>query len=304
MSAAHPLHQDVFMSVKHVAEYLHLNEKKIYSLVNEGKIPATKITGKWMFPKELVDRWMLDSAHGGLMTDRLIIAGSDDPLLYRVILKFSQETGSRALVSYTPTGTRLGLDLLQANRVDTCCIHWGPNTESATRHPALLSQHPQFRQWVLIRAFRREKGLMISPDLVKSITTPEQLFKQQFKWAIRQNGAGAQRFLLELLSKHGINSGQLNSPLIALSEREAAAAIVMDQVHVAPGARAAATEYGLGFISCGWESFDLALPRGIWFRRLFQELISQLRSDPSQEIAKHLTGYDLTEAGELVWGDE
>ena len=34
---------DVFMSVKQIAEYLHLNEKKVYALVNEGKIPATKV---------------------------------------------------------------------------------------------------------------------------------------------------------------------------------------------------------------------------------------------------------------------
>ncbi|HBE91988.1 MAG TPA: DNA-binding protein, partial [Gammaproteobacteria bacterium] len=27
---------DVFMSVRQVAEYLHLNEKKVYALVNEG----------------------------------------------------------------------------------------------------------------------------------------------------------------------------------------------------------------------------------------------------------------------------
>ena len=51
------------MSVRQVAEYLHLNEKKIYALVSEGGIPATKVTGKWMFPRELVDRWMLDSSH-------------------------------------------------------------------------------------------------------------------------------------------------------------------------------------------------------------------------------------------------
>ncbi|MCB1874115.1 MAG: helix-turn-helix domain-containing protein, partial [Gammaproteobacteria bacterium] len=50
---------NAFMSVHQVAEYLHLNEKKIYALVSEGGIPATKVTGKWMFPRELVDRWVL-----------------------------------------------------------------------------------------------------------------------------------------------------------------------------------------------------------------------------------------------------
>lgn len=158
MAAVLSAHSDAFMSVKQVAEYLHLNEKKIYSLINEGGIPATKVTGKWMFPRELVDRWMLDSTHGGLLTDRLVISGSEDPLLYHLTQLFAQETGAHALISFAPTGTRLGLDLLQASRVDACTIHWGPDSESHLRHPALLRQYSQHRQWVLIRAFKREQG--------------------------------------------------------------------------------------------------------------------------------------------------
>jgi putative molybdopterin biosynthesis protein len=78
----------------------------------------------------------------------------------------------------------------------------------------------------------------------------------------------------------------------------------MDMADVAPGARSAAAEYGWSFIPFGWESFDLALPRSIWFRRLFQDLIARLRSPASQAIADNLTGYDLSEAGDLIWGDE
>jgi len=302
MSAVIPQH-DTFMSVKQVAEYLHLNEKKIYALVNEGQIPATKVTGKWMFPKELIDHWMRSSAHGGLLNDRLIIAGSDDPLLYRIILEFTQETGSHALISYTPTGTRLGLDLLHANRIDACAIHWGPNEESKTRHPALLQQYTQHQQWVLIRAFRREQGLMVNPTLDKHINTQE-LLKYRYRWVMRQSGAGAQRYLLEVLSKYNTSMDELNTSTIALSEREAAACIAMGQGDVCPGARSAAAEYGLNFIPYGWESFDLALPRRIWFRRLFQNLIGRLKSQKCQEMADMLTGYDLSDTGELVWGDE
>jgi excisionase family DNA binding protein len=296
--------QHVFMNVKQVAEYLHLNEKKIYALVNEERIPATKITGKWLFPRELVDRWMLDSTHGGLMTNRLVIAGSDDPLLYRLIMAFAEETGSHALISYSPTGTRLGLELLQANRVDACGIHWGPNEESHTRHPALLKQFPQFRQWILIRLFRREQGLMINRQIAQHQLQPQSLFDHEFRWTMRQNGAGAQRFLMEVLSGYATSTERLNSVGTALSEREAAASIAMGQADVAPGARTAATKYGLGFIPFGWESFDLTLPRSIWFRRLFKDLIGRLRSSESKAMAKRLTGYDLGEAGQLIWGDE
>jgi putative molybdopterin biosynthesis protein len=304
MSAVINTEADTFMSVHQVADYLHLNEKKIYTLVNEGKIPATKVTGKWMFPRELVDQWILDSSHGGLLTDRLIIAGSDDPLLYRLILEFAQNTGSHALISYSPTGTRLGLDLLQSHRVDACGIHWGPQEESNTRHPALLKQFSQHRSWVLIRAFKREQGLMVSPSVFQKTRDPESLFDTQFLWAQRQPGAGAQRYLLEVLSTHGLNADKLNTALTALSEREAAAAISMGLADIAPGARSAAREYGLEFIPFGWEAFDFTLPRSIWFRRLFQDLIARLKSASCHKLAESLTGYDLSDSGELVWGHD
>ena len=71
-----------FMNVKQVAEYLDLNEKKVYQLANEARIPATKATGKWLFPRSLLDRWLLGSCHEGVMNDRLLLAGSDDVLLH------------------------------------------------------------------------------------------------------------------------------------------------------------------------------------------------------------------------------
>lgn len=304
MSATMSLGTEHFMSVKQVAEYLHLNEKKIYALVNDGKIPATKVTGKWMFPKELVDRWMLNSSHGGLLTDRLIISGSDDPLLYRLVLAFAQETGAHALISYSPTGTRLGLDLLHANRVDACGIHWGPDSESDTRHPALLKQYTQHRKWVLIRAFQREQGLMVHPKALRQTKEPEKLLEQRFRWILRQAGAGAQRFLMEVLSRFGMTCDQLSTQATAYSEREAAAMLAMGQGDVAPGARSAAAEYGLEFIPFGWESFDLALPKEIWFRRLFQDLLNRLASREAVMAAERLTGYDLSSTGRLVWGHE
>jgi len=81
------------------------------AFATKEKTPATKVTGKWMFPRELVDRWMLESAHGGVFTDRLVIAGSEDPLLYRTLLRLSNSMLSHALVSYTETGTKLGFGL-------------------------------------------------------------------------------------------------------------------------------------------------------------------------------------------------
>ena len=99
-------------------------------------------------------------------------------------------------------------------------------------------------------------------------------------------------------------AGELNVTAMALSEREAAAAIVLDQADVAPGARSAAAEAGLDFIPFGVEAFDLALPRNIWFRRLFQDLLARLQSGECRQMADLLGGYDFSETGDLVWGED
>lgn len=292
-----------FLDVKQAADYLNLAEKKVYALVAEGLIPGTKVTGKWMFPRELLDRWMLDSSHGGLLTDRLVIAGSDDPLLYRVVLNLARDLGARALVSYTATGTRPGLELLQGRRADITGLHWGPGEESHLRHPALLSQFSGYRRWVLVRAFRREQGLMIRPDLSPGAGIAE-LLHQPLRWAVRQEGAGASRFLLETLTRHGVDTTSLEVTATALSERDAASRIALGQADIAPGARSAAAENGLGFIGTGWECFDLALERSIYFRKLLQDLIARLRDSETAQLAEMLGGYDLTDTGRLVWGQD
>ncbi|MGB1256846.1 MAG: substrate-binding domain-containing protein [Thiolinea sp.] len=293
-----------YMSVKQVAEYLQLNEKKIYELVKENRIPATKVTGKWLFPRGLVDRWLMDAAHGGLLADRLNIAGSDDPLFYRLVLAEMNSIDSHALINYTPTGTRMGLRLLQARRIDACCLHWGPSEESAMRHPALLEQHRQHQQWVLLHLFKREQGMLVHPDAMAEVEEPAQLFNYRWRWVKRQAGAGSQRFLMEVLGQQGLNVDDLNATEVAHSEREAAGLVAMRKADCAPGPRAAATEAGLEFISFGWEAFDMALPRAIWFRHLLQALLKRLQSEQGQKMAEEFGGYDLAESGKLVWGED
>jgi len=293
-----------FLDVKQASEYLNLNEKKIYALVSEGRIPGTKITGKWMFPRELIDRWMLESSHGGLMTDRLTMSGGDDPLLHRIVEYLAQRTGAHGHISYTPTGTRLGLDLLQARRADCCVLHWGPDRESHLRHPALLSQFSGHRGWVLVRALRREYGLVIHPDTEYRADDLGELLGRPLRWAMRQQGSGARRLLDEILTGFGIDMGQLQVSEEVLSETAAAATVAMGLADIVPGARATAAAHGLRFIPVGWEHVDLVLRRNIYFRKLFQDLILLLNSEQTARLARTLNGYDLAEAGRLIWGQD
>ena len=290
-----------FMGVKEVAEYLHLNEKKVYTLVSDGKIPATKVTGKWLFPRDLVDQWMLESSHGGVLTDRMVLAGSDDPLVYRAIMQLANEIQARALISYTSTGTQLGLSLLARHRADVCGMHWGRANESGNRHPALIKQYAQHHDWVLVRAFYREQGLIVAPGYYEPSADMDNLFAPDVRWAMRQEGAGSQRFLKETFAEHKIDPSNLRVTARAYSEREAASIIAMEHADVAPGARSAATEFGLDFVSIGWEAYDFALYRNIYFRTLFQKLLDHLKGTECQRLAQLLGGYDFSDIGQLVW---
>ncbi|MCD4741424.1 MAG: helix-turn-helix domain-containing protein, partial [Desulfobacteraceae bacterium] len=45
-------------STKEVAVFLKVNEKMVYSLIAEKGLPATKVTGKWLFPLDLIEQWV------------------------------------------------------------------------------------------------------------------------------------------------------------------------------------------------------------------------------------------------------
>ena len=46
------------ITVAEVAEYLKLNERTVYRLAQEGKVPAAKIAGQWRFRRDMLDEWM------------------------------------------------------------------------------------------------------------------------------------------------------------------------------------------------------------------------------------------------------
>jgi excisionase family DNA binding protein len=289
------------MNVRQVAHYLQINEKKVYALVNEGRIPATRLTGKWLFPRDLVDQWLLESSHGGLLTDRLVVAGSDDPLLARAVTLMAADLQGRALVSYAAIGTQLGLSVLARRRSEVCAVHWGPDAESTQRHPALLRQHVQHKDWILVRLCRREQGLMLASGLHDADRSVDRLFAPDVRWVARQEGAGSQRFLREIIAEHRLDPADRRVTARAYTERDAASAIATGQADVAPGVRAAAGEFGLEFVSVGWEAFDLAMSRGIYFRTLFRGLLDALRGPECQRLAQVFGGYDFTDLGKVVW---
>src|SRR5260370_6254646 len=78
------VHMQDLLTTDEAATYLRLSERKLYELVANAVVPCTKVTGRWLFPKVALDRWLA----AGLITPALahapappIVGGSPDPLL-------------------------------------------------------------------------------------------------------------------------------------------------------------------------------------------------------------------------------
>ncbi len=46
------------MTVQEVAEYLNVDPKTVYRLVNRGELPGFKVGGSWRFQKTDLDDWI------------------------------------------------------------------------------------------------------------------------------------------------------------------------------------------------------------------------------------------------------
>ncbi len=48
------------MTVQEVAEYLNVDPKTVYRMVNRGELPGFKVSGTWRFRREDIDEWIDD----------------------------------------------------------------------------------------------------------------------------------------------------------------------------------------------------------------------------------------------------
>ena len=109
------------LNAKEVAEYLDIHEKQLYRLVKERKIPATKITGKWLFPKALIDECIMKSArervvipfNESISENQVVIAGTNDPALELLIKNTNLQNPRYSVLLISALGSVAGLSALQ-----------------------------------------------------------------------------------------------------------------------------------------------------------------------------------------------
>ncbi|TIN26844.1 helix-turn-helix transcriptional regulator [Mesorhizobium sp.] len=284
------------LTTAEAADYLRLGERKLYELVAKNSIPCSKVTGKWLFPRNELDRWVLSglARPEGMIAPEPppIVGGSQDDLL-----EWSLRQAGSGLASLTE-GTAGGVARLLRGEIAAAAIHFhgeaaDPNVEAARAMPRLHDA-------VLIGFMRREQGLLLPPGNPRSLNSLADVLESGAKIAMRQVGAGAQMLLDVLVARAGASQRRLNRlEPPCLTGPELAAAIRTGRADCGIATRAAARAAGLEFVSLAWENFDLLMRQRTYFQPSIQALIRLMAQDSFAQRAAELTGYDTGPAGQV-----
>ena len=161
------------MNTREVARYLGINDKKVYFLAKAAKIPCTRVTGKWTFPKKLIDRWIEESASG--LVDRkakteernfLLAAGSDDPSLGILHDLYEAETQTSSFFM-TTVGSSGGLAAIRSGVADFATAHLLEPARTGADNLAAQELLPS--DTVVVELFYRELGLLVAAGNPKGI---------------------------------------------------------------------------------------------------------------------------------------
>src|ERR671925_1861591 len=149
------------LTTREVADYLRIKERKVYDLVRERRIPCIRVTGKWLFPKALIDLWVIQNSEGGVQVKSAVdrppvVAGSHDPLLEWSV----RESGCDLAIMFN--GSLDGVNRFAQGKARCCGLHvFDPDTGDYNR--AVVARTLAALDVVLIEWARREQGLIVAP---------------------------------------------------------------------------------------------------------------------------------------------
>jgi putative molybdopterin biosynthesis protein len=288
------------MTTREVADYLRVKERTVYDLVRERRIPCIRVTGKWLFPKALIELWVIQNSEGGARlksaVDRPpVVAGSHDPLLEWAVRE------SECDLAIMFNGSLDGLNRFAQGHARCCGLHlFDPDSGDYNR--AVVARTLVGLEAVLIEWAWREQGLIVAAGNPHRIRDLSGLRKARLRLVERQEGAGSRLLFNYLLQAHGIDAADLQFTVPpARSETEVGLAIQDGKADVGFGIAAVARQCRLDFVPLQRERYDIAIGRRDYFESSFQQLLSFARTAQFVEKAAELKGYDISGLGRVTY---
>jgi len=288
------------LNTAEAARYLRLGERKLYELVAAQALPCTKVTGKWLFPRAELDRWLLAGMARPLgmvpAEPPPIVGGSHDPLLQWALSE------SRAGLAILPEGSEAGYRRFLRGEVIAAAIHFHETDgRDEDANVAVVAAEAGLYDAVLIGFAAREQGLLVAAGNPLGLTTLADARDNRARLAARPDGAGAQQLLQALLRRETLTLAEFDVALVAPTGPDIAQAIRAGHADCGIATRAVAVAAGIGFEPLAMERFDLLMRQRDSYRPPLQKLLALLRSPLFAERAAELGGLDVSGAGQVRW---
>jgi excisionase family DNA binding protein len=296
------------MSTKEVARYLGVHEKQVYALVKSKRIPSTRITGKWVFPKRLIDEWIETHAKLGLegarektasMGGALLACGSNDPIL-DMLQTYMKKAYPEFLILSANTGSTEGLKALNSGYTDLAWSHLLDPESGQYNIPFLPTYVPDVKA-VVVNLFHRELGLIMAPKNPLNIKGFEELGKKGVRLVNRQKGSGTRVLLDYHLKQLKIPPSKIEGyDREVYTHFEVGLSILSKESDVGIATIAVAKLLGLPFVSIANESFDMILKKNTFFHKGIQAFIETLNSKEFRQRVEPIGAYDFKDSGKIV----
>ncbi len=297
------------MNTKEVAEYLNIHEKQVYALIKAHKIPCTRVTGKWIFPKHLIDEWITANSQEAIkqsddtvlpVRGSLLAAGSNDPIL-DILLNDTKQAHPDLYIFTCSTGSTGGLKLLGEQRIDLAWCHLF-DPQSGGYNIPYLSEFLEGRKIAVVHLFYRELGFVSSSDLVNNVRSFKDLLNPDIRFINRQKGSGTRVLLDYRLAEAGIEpSGIKGYENEVYTHFEVGLGILSGSANAGIATIAVSKLFGLPFAPIIKESFDMVLPQETFFDKNVQAFMETLKSPSFRQKVKPLGDYDFSESGKIIY---
>jgi len=300
------------MNTKELAAYLEIHEKQVYALIKEEKIPGTKVTGKWIFPKHLIDEWIDEgakilTAQARGKTERMgeviLAAGSNDPAL-DILFALFRSNHPDAFVFTANTGSLHGLAALGKGYVDMAFSHL-LDAATGNYNISFVTKICSHIKPVVINLFLRDVGIVTAQNNPHKIKGVGDIVKKRLRVANRQAGSGTRLLWEHHLKIAGIEPAKVNSlEREFFTHVETGLAVLSGEADAGIASGSASGILGLSFIPLATEQFDMVLTKEIYFKRNVQSIIETLTGEPFRTAASKLGGYDFSKSGKILYSSE
>ena len=294
-----------YLNAAEVSEMLQLNEKKIYKLAQEGKIPATKITGKWLFPAEELEQFINQNALNNLAERYkshtagkiLLFAGSDDPLLQTLIGFFDQSNHNTAIF-YSKTGSYKGLSLIKNGLCHVALCHiLNPETGNYNLDYIKHEVH-NHNNFIVVNLFKRDIGFISKNEYIHNF---REISDKKLKFTNRSKATGTRALAdMKLLEENLSSADILGYENEATSHFETAELIAKNLADVGLSTQFFSRIFNLKFYKITTENFDMVLSKEIFFTEEFQSFLNFIRSSRVIDKICQTEGYSSVSTGNLV----